>query len=136
MSWAIEPVLSRCRSCSFWSEPSSSGKNNLCLRSRDAPAGLALRARTTVNFFEGFPMVAAQKNGQLDIEAAGLPEAPTAPESLREAGLSLSFLNDLVLRTLYVHGSMLGLDLARFLCLPFKVLEESLKFLKIGRAHV
>src|SRR5436305_5175146 len=66
---------------------------------------------------------------QLD-DAAGIPEAPTAPDSLREAGLSLAFLNDLVLRTLYVQGSLLGLDLARLICLPFKVIEESLKFLK------
>ena len=61
---------------------------------------------------------------------AGMPEAPSAPESMKEAGLSLSFLNDLILRTLYSRGGMLGLDLARCLCLPFKVIEESLKFLK------
>ncbi|MCI0682274.1 MAG: ATPase [Gemmataceae bacterium] len=71
-----------------------------------------------------------QKNGLAEWDGAGLPEAPTAPDSLKEAGLTLSFLNDLVLRMLYVNGSMLGLDLARFLCLPFKVIEESLKFLK------
>ena len=51
-------------------------------------------------------------------------------ESLQEAGLTLPFLNDLILRTLYTRGVMLGLDLARFLCLPFKVIEESLRFLK------
>ncbi len=58
------------------------------------------------------------------------PEAPTAPDNLRQTGLSLSLLNDMLLRTLYTRGAMLGLDLARFLCLPFKVIEESLKFLK------
>src|SRR5437660_3815524 len=72
--------------------------------------------------------MAASTSGEWD--GAGLPEAPSAPESMKEAGLSLSFLNDLILRTLYVRGGMLGLDLARFLCLPFKVLEEALKFLK------
>lgn len=66
----------------------------------------------------------------LEWEGAGLPEAPSAPDNLKEAGLSLSFLNDLLLRVIYVRGSMLGLDLARFLCLPFKVIEEPLKFLK------
>lgn len=79
-------------------------------------------------------MLAAAKNGHIDWEAAGLPEAPSAPDSLKESGLSLSFLNDLILRTLYVRGGMLGLDLARFLCLPFKVIEESLKFLKDEKA--
>jgi predicted ATPase with chaperone activity len=66
----------------------------------------------------------------LEWEGTGLPEAPSAPESLREAGLSLGFLNDLILRTLYTRGGMLGLDLARLLCLPFKVIEEALRFLK------
>ena len=59
-----------------------------------------------------------------------MPEAPTAPDSLKETGLSLSFLNELMMRTLYTRGAMLGLDLARLLCLPFKVCEEALGFLK------
>jgi predicted ATPase with chaperone activity len=49
---------------------------------------------------------------------------------MKESGLSLSFLNDLIMRSLLVRGSMLGLDLARLLCLPFKVIEEPLQFLK------
>jgi predicted ATPase with chaperone activity len=71
-----------------------------------------------------------QKNSNMDWESAGLPEAPTAPDSLKQAGLSLSFLNDLIMRLLYVRGAMIGLDLARILCLPFKVIEDSLKFMK------
>jgi predicted ATPase with chaperone activity len=70
------------------------------------------------------------KQAGLEWEGAELPEAPSAPETLQEAGLSISFLNDLILRTLYTRGGMLGLDLARNLCLPFKVIEESLRFLK------
>ncbi|HYT90874.1 MAG TPA: ATPase [Gemmataceae bacterium] len=66
----------------------------------------------------------------LDWDGAGMPEAPTAPDTLQEAGLSLPFLADLLLRTVYVRGAMLGLDLARAACLPFKVLEEALRFLK------
>jgi predicted ATPase with chaperone activity len=75
-------------------------------------------------------MYMQQKQAGLEWEGAGLPEAPSAPESLQEAGLTLPFLNDLILRTLYTRGVMLGLDMARFLCLPFKVIEESLRFLK------
>lgn len=75
-------------------------------------------------------MVMSAKSMSLEWEGAGMPEAPSAPDNLKEAGLTLSFLNDLILRTLYVKGGMLGLDLARSLCLPFKVIEESLKFLK------
>jgi predicted ATPase with chaperone activity len=66
----------------------------------------------------------------LDWEGSGLPEAPSAPDTIKEAGLTLGFLNDLILRTLYTRGGMLGLDLARLMCLPFKVIEEALRFLK------
>jgi predicted ATPase with chaperone activity len=58
------------------------------------------------------------------------PEAPTAPDSLKEAGLSMGFINEMLLRTLYTRGAMIGRDLAQFLCLPFKVIREPLKFLK------
>jgi predicted ATPase with chaperone activity len=66
----------------------------------------------------------------MEWDGGGLPEAPTAPETLQQSGLSLGFLNDLLLRTLYTRGTLLGLDLARMTCLPFKVIEEALKFLK------
>ncbi len=73
--------------------------------------------------------IAANQLG-LDWDAGDLPDAPSAPETLEQAGLTLGFLSDLVLRTLLTRGGMLGLDLARFICLPFKVVEEPLKFLK------
>jgi predicted ATPase with chaperone activity len=49
---------------------------------------------------------------------------------MQQTGLTLGFLSDMILRTLYVRGGMLGLDLARLMCLPFKVCEEALGFLK------
>jgi predicted ATPase with chaperone activity len=70
------------------------------------------------------------KISNLDWDVDGLPEAPSAPETLGQTGLSLGFLSDMILRTLYTRGGMLGLDLAKLLCLPFKVIEESLGFLK------
>jgi predicted ATPase with chaperone activity len=69
-------------------------------------------------------------HAMLDWETPDLPEAPGAPDSLKQAGLSLSFMNEMILRTLLTRGTMLGLDLARMLCLPFKVIEEPLHFLK------
>src|SRR4051812_28058946 len=66
----------------------------------------------------------------LDWDIGGMPEAPSAPETLLQTGLTLGFLSDMVLRTLYTRGGMLGLDLARLLCLPFKIIEEALGFLK------
>src|SRR4051794_9986223 len=70
------------------------------------------------------------KSMSLEWEGNSVPEAPSAPETLQEAGLTLPFLSDLALRTLYVRGGLLGLDLARSLCLPFKVLEDALRFMK------
>jgi predicted ATPase with chaperone activity len=75
-------------------------------------------------------MIRAAASMDAEWEGMGVSEAPAAPESLKETGLTLGFLNDMILRTLYTYGSMLGLDLARTLCLPFKVTEESLRFLK------
>ncbi len=66
----------------------------------------------------------------MEWDVGGMPEAPSAPETLQQTGLTLGFLNDLILRTLYTRGGMLGLDLSKLLCLPFKVVEESLEFLK------
>ncbi|MCI0456331.1 MAG: ATPase [Gemmataceae bacterium] len=66
----------------------------------------------------------------LEWDGVGMPEAPSAPETLQEAGLTLPFLSELILRVIYTRGAMLGLDLARFVCLPFKVIEEALRFLK------
>ncbi|HZT81967.1 MAG TPA: ATPase [Gemmataceae bacterium] len=75
-------------------------------------------------------MLRNTKASVMEWDGAGLPEAPSAPETLQQAGLTLGFLNDLLLRTLYTRGALLGLDLARLICLPFKVIEDSLKFLK------
>src|SRR5437879_5147993 len=76
-------------------------------------------------------MAAVSKQFSLEWEGvSGMPDAPTAPESLKETGLSIGFLNDMILRTLYTYGGMLGIELARSLCLPFKVIEDSLRFLK------
>ena len=75
-------------------------------------------------------MIRSTQATPLEWEGTGLPEAPGAPETLKESGLSVGLLSDLILRTLYTRGSMLGLELARGLCLPFKVVEEPLRFLK------
>lgn len=58
------------------------------------------------------------------------PEAPIAPDNLDESGLTLGFMNEMLLRTLYTQGALIGRDLARFLCLPFKVIFPALRFLK------
>ena len=61
----------------------------------------------------------------------GLPTLPPAPESIEETGLTLDFLADLTLKTLYVRGTLLGSELSDQLKLPhYNVLEHVLKFLR------
>ena len=48
----------------------------------------------------------------------GLPTLPPAPESIEETGLTLDFLADLTLKTLYVRGTLLGSELSDQLKLP------------------
>src|SRR5579884_2426185 len=70
------------------------------------------------------------KRSGMDWDNGMAPEAPSAPETLAQTGLTLGFLSDLILRILYTRGGMVGLDLSRILCLPFKIVEEALTFLK------
>jgi hypothetical protein len=66
----------------------------------------------------------------VDWDANPAPEAPTAPDSLKEAGLSPAFVADQILRTIYSRGPQVGRDLATYLCLPFKVIRDPIIFLK------
>jgi hypothetical protein len=65
-----------------------------------------------------------------DWETNPAPEAPLSPESLKESGLTMGFVCDMLLRIVYTRGVMLGRDLSQYLCLPFKVIREPLRFLK------
>lgn len=63
-------------------------------------------------------------------QPAYTPDAPLTPNNLKESGLSISFISGMILKMLYTRGSLLGLDLARGMCLPFKIIEDALTFLK------
>ena len=58
------------------------------------------------------------------------PPPPPSPTSLAETGLSLGFVCDLLLKMLFTQGTMLGIELSRKACLPFRLLEEAILFLK------
>src|SRR4029078_2031783 len=75
-------------------------------------------------------MTLARHAAVADWDGNPAPEAPLSPESLKESGLTLGFICDMLLRTIYTRGTMLGRDLATLLCLPFKVIRDPLKFLK------
>jgi len=65
-----------------------------------------------------------------DWDASATAEAPVSPENLKETGLTSTMISDLLLRSIYRRGPQLGRDLGKFLCLPFKIIREPLKFLK------
>src|SRR5258708_12366917 len=54
---------------------------------------------------------------------------PRAPRNREATGLPFSCVCDLVLKVLYLNGSMMGRELANHICLPFSLLESTLKFL-------
>src|SRR5215813_6130306 len=72
----------------------------------------------------------AAKNAMMEWESPDMPEAPSPPETLKETGLNEGMLIDLLIKTLMVRGTVIGKDLAIALCLSFKVIEESLMWLK------
>ena len=58
---------------------------------------------------------------------------PPSPRTLRESGLSANQVCDLILKQLYLQGTLLGVELARNARLPFNVIDECLRFLKDDR---
>ncbi|HID21653.1 MAG TPA: ATPase [Planctomycetaceae bacterium] len=57
-------------------------------------------------------------------------DPPPCPRSLAESGLTLMQVCDLILKQLYLQGSLLGYQIARNAHLPFIVVDEALRFLK------
>jgi predicted ATPase with chaperone activity len=66
--------------------------------------------------------------------AASEIKAPVSPANLADCGLTLMQLSELVLKDLYLHGTMLGVDIARDVRLPFPIVNESLHVLKRQKA--
>ncbi|HYP14681.1 MAG TPA: hypothetical protein VEQ63_12210 [Bryobacteraceae bacterium] len=59
-----------------------------------------------------------------------LPVVPPVPESLEETGLPATFIEQLLLRTLYVRGEMVGRELARAVALRFSLIDPFLETFK------
>ena len=55
---------------------------------------------------------------------------PTAPRSLAETGLPISHVESLILKRLSVVGLSSGRQLAKFICLPFELIEDTLRILR------
>ena len=73
------------------------------------------------------PSAAPQSHNRLNQVQAPPPQSP---RTLAESGLTNSQICDLILKQLYLHGSLLGVDIARNARLPFHVIDECLRFLK------
>jgi len=61
-------------------------------------------------------------------------EPPQAPDSLEAAGIGLVQLTNLILKLMYLNGTLTGFEISRQIRLPFSVLAEALSFLKAERA--
>jgi hypothetical protein len=99
------------------SAPSSSNVNDLYDELFNEPGGPAADQR-------------GGKAGTCALYDAAAADAPPAPRSLKQTGLPLGTICDLILKQLYLQGNLLGIQFARQMRLPFGVVEEGLKFLK------
>jgi hypothetical protein len=84
-------------------------------------------------FGSPFEHVAAAKGKASRSRVITAAAAPDSPATLVETGLTLMHVSELVLKQLYLHGNLLGAQLARQARLPFQVVEEVLRFLKDER---
>ena len=55
---------------------------------------------------------------------------PRTPSSVEDTGLSLAFLTDLAIKTMYLEGNILGYELAEHMRLPHAGVVEDLRDLR------
>ncbi len=63
-------------------------------------------------------------------ESGSTGAVPPVPETLEDTGLSVSVLQQLILKKMYSRGDMLGRDLSEGLGLKFSLIEAIIEFLK------
>ncbi len=59
--------------------------------------------------------------------------APRLPATLADTGLNLGQLSEMILKLLYMHGSLVGQEIAHQVRLVFPIVDEALRFLKDQR---
>ncbi len=69
------------------------------------------------------------RRGVLEADPGRWGSVPPVPAVPEDTGLPFFFLCDLVLKTLFFHGSMLGREIAERACVPWHMVGEILKFL-------
>jgi hypothetical protein len=68
--------------------------------------------------------------GGVQESSTAQPRMPVSPHTLHDSGLTLMQISNLVMKQLYLHDNLLGVDIARHIRLPFQVVDESIRFLK------
>ena len=76
---------------------------------------------------------ATSQAADLRSQITGSATAPMSPSTLEETGLTLMYVSELILKHLYLHGNLLGVQLARQVRLPFQIVDEMLRYLKDER---
>jgi predicted ATPase with chaperone activity len=101
------------------------------------PLDLPLSGSAAAEFAEGRSgsdrSAAAPPSGEDSVLASSSVPPPRPPLTLVDSGLSLSAVADLVLKVLYVHGLLIGNDIAQHVRLAFPIVDEALQFLKDQR---
>lgn len=67
------------------------------------------------------------------VEEDASPRVPPVPHALEDTGLTEAFVTDLLIKTLYVHGSQSGGDLSNRIHLSFGILDECLPIMQQRR---
>lgn len=65
---------------------------------------------------------------------ARIIDPPRSPQSMAACGLTLMQVSELALKELYLHGNLLGVDIARNVRLPFPIVDEAIRELKTRKA--
>jgi len=63
-------------------------------------------------------------------DSSAAAHAPRSPLSLKDSGLGRMQVCDLILKQIYLHGNLLGVEIAKNARLPYNLIDESLRFLK------
>lgn len=98
-------------------------------------AGTAPAATTGASTTVGYDLYAnvLNRGNKPPGQFSQTPPPPRAPSSLAEAGLSLNFVSEMILKLLYSHGSLVGQEIANQNRLSFGLIDEGLRFLKEQR---
>ncbi len=84
---------------------------------------------------EDVPSVSVPREpGETGVANPSQVAAPHSPQTLGQSGLSLMQISDLALKHMYLHGALLGVDVARNMRLPFNIVDEALRILKSQKA--